>query len=154
VFLGLKVLVKSHSPPDSFIKRTVVAIIGIIAKPKIHHTGFHPNTFIFHNLESHDPFFSFLFYCIRLASHFITPFFVKSCLISLLRDLRQPWSNYALMRRPLHCRAPFQDQWHPTIDHKHNENIHALTCNALGHCSAPPKHDGTTGKVQYAVFGD
>jgi hypothetical protein len=50
--------------------------MGIIAKPKVDHPGLHPDTFIFHNLKSHDPLFSFLFRCIHPAFHFITPFFL------------------------------------------------------------------------------
>jgi hypothetical protein len=77
VFFGLKALVKPHGTPDSFIKRTVVAIIGIIAKPKVHHACLHPDTIIFHNLESHDPLFGLRFRYIRFSFHFVTPFFEK-----------------------------------------------------------------------------
>ena len=42
---------KVHSLMHSTIERTIVAIIGVVAKPEIYDTRLHPNTLILHNLE-------------------------------------------------------------------------------------------------------
>jgi hypothetical protein len=38
--------------------------------------------------------------------------------------------------------VPLRNRFHPTIDHRHNDNIHSLGCSAWFHESAATKHAG------------
>jgi hypothetical protein len=68
MFGRLEILAQTHCAPDSPVKRATVAIIGIVANPKINNPCFHPDTFILYNLEANHPVAGFTF--LDLSFHF------------------------------------------------------------------------------------